>query len=209
MAARPEGPARPEGTAPHTPLEDAQGLVFGTATVALALSLLVHAGLVTGQVAGVAALVAYTTGWAYGPVFWALNLPFYVFALMRMGWRFTALSLGCVTVVSVLVELLPGLLPFGDVRPWAASVWFGIVAGFGFVAIFRHRASMGGVGIVALWLQEARGWRAGYVQLAVDLCIFAAAFAILDPRTVLLSLPGVVILNVMIALNHRPGRYAG
>ena len=34
---------------------------------------------------------------------------------------------------------------------------------------------MGGVGIVALWLQAAHGLRAGYVQLAVDACIFGAA----------------------------------
>ena len=194
-------------TASHTPLENAQGLVFGAAMVAFALSLLVHAGLVTGQIAGIAALVSYAAGWPYGPVFWALNLPFYAFAVLRLGWRFAALSLGCVTVVSVLTEALPALVPFGAVNPWAASVYFGLIAGFGFIAIFRHGASLGGVGIVALWLQDTRGWQAGYVQLALDACILAAAFAMLDPLRVLQSVPGIVILNLIIALNHRSDRY--
>ena len=40
--------------------------------------------------------------------------------------------------------------------------------------LFRHRASLGGVGIVALWLQQEKGWRAGKVQMAVDCAIVPA-----------------------------------
>ncbi|PRY95255.1 putative 5xTM membrane YitT family protein [Hasllibacter halocynthiae] len=191
----------------HTPIENAQGLVCGTMLVGLAVSLLLHLGLVTGQVAGVAALTSYVTGWSYGAVFFALNLPFYVFGWAKMGARFTLISLACVATVSLLTEWLPAVIPFGAVDPWAGSVWFGVMAGFGFIAIFRHGASMGGVGIVALWLQDATGFRAGWTQLIVDAGVFAAAFAILDPMLVLVSLPGTIILNLIIALNHRRDRY--
>ena len=203
------GAPPPPGPARHTPLENAQGLAFGTMLVGLSVTLLLHLGLVTGQVAGVAALTSYVTGWSYGAVFFVLNLPFYAFGWAKMGARFTLISLACVAAVSVLTEWLPTAIPWGAVDPWAGSVWFGVLAGFGFIAIFRHRASLGGIGIVAVWLQEVRGWRAGYVQLAVDACIFAAGFALLDPWIVLVSLPGTVILNILIAINHRPGRYTG
>jgi uncharacterized membrane-anchored protein YitT (DUF2179 family) len=63
------------------------------------------------------------------------------------------------------------------------------------------------VGIVALVLQERRGWRAGHVQMAVDAAIVAAALALFEPRRVLLSLLGALALNMVLAINHRPGRY--
>ncbi|MGR3541751.1 MAG: YitT family protein [Hasllibacter sp.] len=201
------GAPPPPDPARHTPVENAQGLAFGAMLVGLAVTLLLHLGLVTGQVAGVAALTSYVTGWSYGAVFFALNLPFYAFGWAKMGARFTLVSLACVGAVSVLSEWLPAVIPFGAVDPWAGSVWFGVMAGFGFIAIFRHGASMGGVGLVALWLQDATGFRAGYTQLIVDTAIFAAAFAILDPMLVLVSIPGTLILNLIIAFNHRPGRY--
>lgn len=201
----PNAPPGPQ----HTPLENAQGYAFGVMAMGLALSLLLHVGLVTGQVAGMAALTAYVTGWSYGVVFFILNLPFYAFGWAKMGTRFTLVSLACVTAVSFLSEWLPTVIPFGAVNPWAGSVWFGVIAGFGLIAVFRHGASMGGVGIVALWLQDRTGFRAGWTQLVVDACVFGAAFAILDPRLVLVSVPGTVIMNLIIALNHRRELYVG
>jgi uncharacterized membrane-anchored protein YitT (DUF2179 family) len=43
------------------------------------------------------------------------------------------------------------------------------------------------VTITAIYLQKTRGWRAGNVQMAVDLLILIAAFAATDPRKALLS----------------------
>ena len=61
----------------HTPFEDAQGIAFGALMCGFGVHLLTSAGLVTGQTAGLAVLIAYATGWAFGPVFVAVNLPFY------------------------------------------------------------------------------------------------------------------------------------
>ena len=48
-----------------------------------------HTGLLTGGTAGVAFLIHYATGWNFGLVFFAINLPFYGLAWKRMGKRFT------------------------------------------------------------------------------------------------------------------------
>ena len=61
----------------HSLLDDAQGLVYGATMAAFAITMLTHLGLVTGQTAGLAVLISYATGWAFGPVFFAVNLPFY------------------------------------------------------------------------------------------------------------------------------------
>jgi uncharacterized membrane-anchored protein YitT (DUF2179 family) len=75
--------------------------------------------------------------------------------------------------------------------------------------LIRHGASLGGVTITAIYLQKTRGWRAGNVQMAVDLLILLAAFAATDPRTALLSLLGAVAVNLVIGVNHRADRYYG
>jgi len=45
------------------------------------------------------------------------------------------------------------------------------------------------------------------VQLAVDGVIFAAAFLLFPASIVLYSLLGAVVLNAIIAFNHRRDRY--
>ena len=45
----------------------------------------------------------------------------------------------------------------------------------GLLMLFRHRASLGGVNILALYMQERFGFRAGAVQMAIDASIVLAA----------------------------------
>ena len=65
----------------------------------------------------------------------------------------------------------------------------------------------GGVSIVALILQDRTGIRAGWVQLGYDLALFATALLILPVDRVLWSALGAVILNAIIAMNHRRDWY--
>ena len=192
----------------HTPLEDAQGLVVGCLLCALGLEFLTASGLVTGQTAGLAVLIAYASGWAFGPVFFVINLPFYALAAARMGRAFTLKTFAAVALLSGFTMVLPHLVSFDRLDPVAAALLFGVTAGAGLLALFRHGASLGGVGIVAVYLQDRIGWKAGWVQLAFDAVLFAAALAVLDDwRLVAISLLGAATVNAIIAVNHRRHRY--
>jgi len=90
-----------------------------------------------------------------------------------------------------------------------AAVMGGFLIGTGLLMLFRHRASLGGVGVMALWLQEKKGWRAGKVQMAVDCAIVLASFAVVTPWMVVVSVIGALALNLVLAINHKPGRYTG
>ena len=79
--------------------------------------------------------------------------------------------------------------------------------GAGFLILFRHRASLGGLNVLVLWLQERTSWRAGYIQLALDLTILLASTPWVDARRLALSVVGAVAMNLALAVNHRPGRY--
>ena len=113
----------------HTPLEDAQGLLVGTALVALSVHLLHGASLITGQIAGLSLLLSYVSGWSFGAFFFALNLPFYWLALRRMGGAFTLKTFCAVGLMSLFTELLPRLITFERLDPAAAAVMAGVTAG--------------------------------------------------------------------------------
>ena len=68
----------------------------------------------------------------------------------------------------------------------------GCLIGLGMLVLFRHRASLGGVNILVLYLQDRHGWRAGYVQLAIDGAIMLLALALLPLERVGLSVLGAV-----------------
>ena len=201
--------AQESSTTPHTALEDAQAFALGTAMCALGVTMLTHLGLITGQTAGLAVLLSYVTGWSFGPIFFALNLPFYWLGWVRLGKRFVVKSVICVTLVSVMAETFPSLIRFEQLDPVLGALLVGAVTGLGLIVLFRHGASLGGVGVLGLVIQDRTGFRAGYVQLAFDAALFAAAFAILAPRMVLFSLAGAVVANLIIATNHRHDRYTG
>lgn len=191
----------------YTRLEDLQGLLIASIEGAFGLMLLGAAGLVTGGTAGLALLIAHLSGFGFGVMFFAVNLPFYWFAYSRKGIAFTLKTFLTVTVVSVMVELLPNWVSFSYLHPAVAAVLCGVVTGVGVLGLFRHGSSLGGVGIIAVIVQERFGIRAGWVQMAWDLTLFAVAAFMLPPELVLWSLVGAVVLNIVIALNHRKDWY--
>ena len=204
----PVAEAPPQG-APlaHRPHEDLLGLLTGTLFVALGALMFSQAQLLTGGTAGIALLICYATGWAFGPVFFAVNVPFYLFAWKVMGRSFTLRTVLAVSLMSLIAWLLPMGLSFAQLSPPVAALVGGLMVGAGLLMLFRHDASLGGINVVALYLQRRWGWRAGRVQMAVDALIVLAAFGVTDAWRVALSVLGAVALNLTLAINHRPGRY--
>ena len=191
----------------HSLFEDAQGLLFGTLMCALGLQFLGHAGLITGQTAGLALVISYAGGWGFGLVFFLVNIPFYWLGYRRIGRAFTLKSLIAVTLLSVMAPLMARHLGFAQLNPVLAAVLFGFTTGAGLLALFRHGASLGGIGIVALMVQDRTGFRAGWLQMGFDAVLFILALAVIPADRVLWSVPGVVILNLVLAINHRRDRY--
>ena len=191
----------------HSLSEDAQGLAYGATVAAFAMTILTHLGLITGQTAGLAVLISYATGWAFGPVFFAVNLPFYWLGYRRMGAAFTAKTFAAVAGLSALTLLMPGWVSFAQLDPVLGAVLFGMLSGSALLALFRHGASLGGVGILALYLQDSTGFRAGWTQLLFDLCLFSVALWVIEARLVAISALGALVTNLVIAINHRRDRY--
>lgn len=193
----------------HKTWEDALAMVLGVAVAALGLYFYSQAHLLIGSTAGMALLASYVTGWSFGPLFFVINLPFYWLAFRRMGTWFTARTFVAVAGLSGLSWLMPALFRPAYLNVVYAALLGGALIGLGVLFLFRHRASLGGVNILALYLQDQHGLQAGHVQLAVDGALMIVALFILPWDRVALSVLGAFVLNMIVAINHRPGRYLG
>ncbi|WP_088283947.1 YitT family protein [Ideonella sp. A 288] len=191
----------------HSLFDDVQGLATGTLFVAFGLMLFRQAGLLTGGTAGIALVLHYAMGLPFGALFFAINLPFYWLAWRRMGARFTLKTFAAVSLLALLSEWMPRWIGLSHIEPLFAALGGGLLLGAGFIILFRHRASLGGLNVLVLWLQDRFGWRAGWMQMGIDVTILLASVPWLDVRHLALSIAGALAMNFALAVNHKPGRY--
>ena len=191
----------------HSRFDDAQGILTGALVVAIGITFIKQAGLLTGGAVGITFLIHYATGANFGLTLFLVNLPFYWLAVKRMGTEFTLKTLATVCLVSLLVEALPRMLDIASIDPFFAGIAGGLLIGVGMLILFRHRASLGGLNVLVLWLQERYGWRAGKLQMGLDIAILLGAAFVTPLLLLAASILGAVLLNFALAVNHKPGRY--
>jgi uncharacterized membrane-anchored protein YitT (DUF2179 family) len=197
-----------EATAPkHSLGEDVFAIFTGTLFISFGLVLFKKAGLLTGGTSGIAFLAYYLAAVPFGLAFFVINLPFYILAMIRVGWRFTVKTFCAVALVSVMVETHGYFIEIGKLQPFYAAIVGGLMLGMGFIVLFRHQASLGGVNILALYLQDRYKIPAGKFQLGVDLAVLAAALFVLPWMLVAASIVASVAMNLVLWINHRRDRY--
>ena len=195
--------------AKHKFYEDVLAIACAALLVALGLALFKNQGLLTGGTAGMALVASHVIPLNFGLLFFLVNLPFYYLALTQIGKSFTLKTFISVTLVSLLVDQIPQLLHVQVANPLFAAVVGGLLIGMGMLVMFRHKSSLGGVGILAFYLQNRFNIRAGKFQLLVDALILLVSCFIASPWILALSVCGALVMNIIVAVNHKPGRYLG
>lgn len=195
------------GPRPHGIVEDAIAIVSGTAFVALGLALYTRSLLLTGGFTGLGLLIQYVSGFEFWLIYFLLNVPLYGLALRSMGRAFVVRTVLAVCLESALVPLTLSWIGETAMNPVYTSIIGGALVGVGLLMLFRHGTCLGGISILALYVQHRFDVSAGYVQLGLDLGIVVAAAAVLPADHLVLSVIGAVVTNVVIVQNHRPDRY--
>lgn len=193
----------------HSVGEDILGILTGTFLVSLGLHLLHASQAVTGGTAGLSLLLGYATGWPFAVLFAVVNVPFALLAVFRRGWDFTLRTVVSVALVSAFAPLHDALFPITGLQPLYGTLAGNLLAGVGVLILFRHRSSVGGINIIGLEIQDRTGFRAGWTMMIFDVVIVLLGFLVVPWPNVLMSAAGAVLLNLVLALNHRPGRYLG
>lgn len=193
----------------HTLAEDIFAISVGVLLVAFGIFLFQKAGIVLGGVAGISLITSHFTGGSFGLLFFLINLPFYVFGMSTLGKSYIIKTFCAVMGLSLIVPLLPQFIDVDRVHPALASICGGSMIGLGLLALFRHGAGLGGFNIFVNWLQVVKGLRAGYVQLAMDACVLLVALSAINLTQFFWSVVGALIFNLILGVNHKPGRYMG
>lgn len=194
---------------PHNLAEDGYAIAIGCAFIAMGLMLLKQANLVTGGMAGIALLLSYVVHYPPATLFLLINIPFFLFAGKAMGLAFGIKTLFANLAIMAMGLMMPSALELARVSPLFAALFGGSIIGFGILAIARHGAGVGGLGVVALILQKRRGWNAGRTQTVGDVVILLASLPLLSAERFGLSILSAAAINAVLIVNHRPGRYVG
>jgi len=191
----------------HSVVEDLFALVSAGLFVAFGLYLFQSQDLMVGGAAGLALLGTYALPINFGLLFFVINVPFYALAWTHISKRFTINTFISVTTVSLLTDIIPQFVQINNANPIFTAIFGGILLGVGMLIMFRHSSSMGGLGILAFYLQQRFSIRAGTFQLSIDTIILLSSLLVLDWKLVLMSVLAAFCLNMVLSLNHRPERY--
>lgn len=191
----------------HSKMEDVLAMLTGTFILSFAMTLLQQAGIMTGGTAGLALLLHYITDLKFGLLFFLINIPFYYFAYKKMGMALVVKTFIAVALLAGFGAIIPQFFHLSDVNPVYAAIFANVLMGVSFLILFRHRSSLGGINLLALYLQERFAIPAGKVQLGIDMAILLTSLLFVDWKLILVSIMGVIILNSIILLNHKSTRY--
>ncbi len=192
----------------HSLKEDWIAILTGTFLVAQGVFFLQSAQLLTGGTAGLALLISQFTPFTFGVVYFLVNCPFYLLAWKRFGHHFAINSVVSGALVSVITDHLHLLISLESVNDIYCAVAGGLLMGLGMLILFRHRSSLGGFNVLCLFIQDKFGISVGKSQMAIDACIVFASLFFVSPWIIALSALGVIALNLVLAMNHKPHRYS-
>jgi uncharacterized membrane-anchored protein YitT (DUF2179 family) len=191
----------------HKFYEDVLALFCAGVLVSFGVVLFGTHDLLTGGTAGVAIIGTHLFDMSFGLLFFLVNIPFYFIAWTQLSKRFTINTFISVSLVSVMTEQMQHVIKIESIHPIFAALAGGMLIGVGLLIMFRHKSSLGGLGILALYLQNKFNIRAGNFGLLVDSVILTSSMFIFSIDLVILSVIGAITLNTLIAVNHKPGRY--
>ncbi len=193
----------------HTLLEDAYALFTGCTMIALGLVLMKTGGITTAGMAGIALLLSYHVPLGVGALFFLLNLPFLALGIGVLGRVFLVKTVIALALIFALASLASAALRIEYAHPAFAALAGGTCSGVGILMLIRHNTGVGGVNIMALWAQKARGWNVGRLHIVLDGLILLAAGLTLSPQSFGWSVLSMLAVNLVLVAYHRPGRYLG
>nr|NMN91566.1 putative 5xTM membrane YitT family protein [Brenneria salicis ATCC 15712 = DSM 30166]RBP63036.1 putative 5xTM membrane YitT family protein [Brenneria salicis ATCC 15712 = DSM 30166]RLM30846.1 hypothetical protein BHG07_08740 [Brenneria salicis ATCC 15712 = DSM 30166] len=196
------------GTA-HTVKDDIYGLTLGVMFIAVGLNMLKLSGMVTGGIAGIALLISYYVPLSIGLLFILVNIPFMIFCYFSMGRGFTLKTLIVNVALGLTTQTIPHLITISYIHPLFSALVGGTFLGMGILSLARHNASVGGTGVVAMWLYRRFNINVGKTQMVLDILVFLLSLLKIPGLLLLWSAVSALAMNAMLMNWHKPGRYQG
>ncbi|MBK4765268.1 MAG: YitT family protein [Pantoea sp. Brub] len=181
-------------------IKDTLAIVFSNLIISFSVIILKQSGALTGSTSGIAFLISYVSPLSFSSSFFLINLPFYLLSFNLMGLEFTLKTFFSVGLVSIFTYMHPLFVHFSAINPFYAILLSNIIASIGFIILFHHKTSFGGINILSLWLQNRLGINFVKLQMFIDAIVMLISFFIVSLPILLTSVIGSTILNYIIML---------
>lgn len=195
--------------AAHTLKDDIYGLTLGVMFIAVGLNMLKLSGMVTGGIAGIALLISYYVPLSIGLLFILANIPFMIFCYFSMGRSFTLKTLIVNVALALTTQAVPHFITISYIHPLFSALVGGTFLGMGILSLARHNASVGGTGVVTMWLYRRFNINVGKTQMLLDILVFLLSLFKMPAMLLFWSAVSALAMNAMLMNWHKPGRYQG
>lgn len=173
-------------------------IVIGCLITSVGVIILKHSEVVTGGTAGLSLTLSYIFHAPFALFFFLTNIPFYIFSIARMGWSFTLSTIFSVTMLSLMTGLDHWISAF-SIPAFIGAVAGGAIIGFGLSMLFINRASLGGINILALFLQKKNNWNPGTINFIFDFFIVLAGIYSVGLERGMLSILSIGVTSSIIS----------
>lgn len=152
------------------------GVTVGVLLTALGLDIfLVPSKIVAGGVSGLATVLHYLLHVPVGAAMLFMNIPLFLAAVYRLGLKFALRSLYGTISLSFFIDVLAPYMPVATRDPLLASVFGGVLVGFGLGLVFKFGGTTGGTDMAAAIVRTYTGARVGQILLFIDGAVVVAA----------------------------------
>ena len=152
--------------------------------------------IVTGGIAGISAIVFYSTGFPVQYTFFIINAALIILALKTLGWKFLTKTLYATFMLTFMLELAQEIVVqpdgtfyklLGEGNDFMSLVIGCIITGTALAVVFLNNGSTGGTDIVAAVVNKFHNISLGKALIMVDFCIigsclFIDSFGAIDLR---------------------------
>ncbi|MRH44283.1 YitT family protein [Aquibacillus halophilus] len=173
-------------------------ILLGIVLVSIGVIILNHSQIVTGGTAGLALNLSYLFSSPFSIIFFLVNIPFYIFSVMRMGWKFTLSTICSVSLLS-LFTMVNQWLPDFTIPIWLGAISGGLIIGVGLSCLFANGSSLGGANILALFLHKRYNLNPGTTTFIFDFIIVITSLYTVGIVKGLASILSIAILSMVIS----------
>ncbi|NLU39577.1 MAG: YitT family protein [Bacteroidales bacterium] len=140
---------------------------------------LIPAGINGGGISGVGASLYFVTGIPVGVTYFVVNAFLVVIAIKILGASFGTKTIVNMALISVMLTVLPKLLPNAIIDDtFLAAVLGGIFGGVGLGIVFSEGGSTGGTDIIAMIVTKYKRISPGRVIMYCDVLIISSSWFI-------------------------------
>lgn len=152
--------------------------------------------MISGGVSGIALMANYVTGINPGMIIFILNVPIFLLGYKYVDREFILLSLIGMASLSFFIDLFSFLrykMLIEDIM--LSSIYGGVLNGVGMGIVFRNRASLGGIDIIAVIMKKYFSINIGSTSLIINFAIVAISSIIYGIKPAMYTLISMYIAS--------------